>query len=442
MPHPLAGQRAPASLLVDVDDLERRYYAGHPDPANPAERVSFGTSGHRGTPLDGSFTEAHILAIAQAICEYRAGAGHRRAAVHGQGHARRLAPGAAHGARSPGRQRRRPSSSSATTASRRRRSISRAILAYNRGRASRSGRRHRHHAVAQSAGRRRLQVQPDRTAAPPTPTSRAWMQDRANELLAAGNAGVRARAATSAARRGRRRTQHDFVDALRRRPGDVIDMEAIRAAGVRIGVDPLGGASLALLAADRRALRPRPHRRQPDASIPTFGFMTVDHDGKIRMDCSSPYAMAGLVGAQGPLRRRLGQRSRRRPPRHRHAVGRADESEPLPRRRDPLPAHAPAGWPDAAASARRWCRAALIDRVVGEPGPRRCSRCRSASNGSRRACSTARSASAARRAPGRASCVATARVWTTDKDGLDPRPARGGDHGRHRQGSRASTTRS
>jgi len=71
MAHPLAGQRAPASMLVDVDDLERRYYAGRPDPANPAERVSFGTSGHRGTPLDGSFTEAHILAIAQAIAEYR-----------------------------------------------------------------------------------------------------------------------------------------------------------------------------------------------------------------------------------------------------------------------------------------------------------------------------------------------------------------------------------
>src|SRR6476469_9839545 len=71
MAHPLAGQRAPASLLVDVDDLERRYYAGHPDPANPAERVSFGTSGHRGTPLDGSFTESHIVAISQAIAEYR-----------------------------------------------------------------------------------------------------------------------------------------------------------------------------------------------------------------------------------------------------------------------------------------------------------------------------------------------------------------------------------
>ena len=130
-------------------------------------------------------------------------------------------------------------------------------------------------------------------------------------------------------------------------------MDAIRAAGLKLAVDPLGGAAVhywepinATYGLDIKVVNPKVD--------PTFSFMTVDHDGKIRMDCSSPYAMASLVGLKDQLSRRLRERSGLRPPRHRHAVGRAHESESLPRGRDSLPAHAPpAVADDRQRSARR-----------------------------------------------------------------------------------------
>ena len=147
--------------------------------------------------------------------------------------------------------------------------------------------------------------------------------------------------------------------------------------------------------------------------------MTVDHDGKIRMDCSSPYAMAEPGRAEGPVPRRLRQRSRLRPARHRHAVGRADEPEPLPRRRDPLPVHAPARLAGARpAVGKTLVSSSMIDRVVQQLGRKLVGGAGRLQVVRRRACSTARSASAARRARAPASCAATARVWTTDKDGL------------------------
>ena len=184
-----------------------------------------------------------------------------------------------------------------------------------------------------------------------------WIQDRANELLRDGNAGVK-RMPFDAALKAPTTHQEDFVppyvDDLR----NVIDMDAIRAAGLKLGVDPLGGAAVhywepinAIYGLDIDVVNP--------AVDPTFSFMTVDHDGKIRMDCSSPYAMAGLVGLKDRYPRRLRQRPGLGPARHRHAVRRADEPQPLPGRRDPLPADAPPGLAGATPrSARRWSAAA------------------------------------------------------------------------------------
>ena len=203
-----------------------------------------------------------------------------------------------------------------------------------------------------------------------------------------------------------------YVDDLR----NVIDMEAIRGAGLKLGVDPLGGAAVpywepinSIYGLDIAVVNP--------AIDPTFSFMTVDHDGKIRMDCSSPYAMARLVGLKDRYRVAFANDPRLRSARHRHAVGRADESESLSGGGDPLSADASARL----AGERRGRQDAgqqQHDRSRGEQARAAgCARCRSASSGSRRACSTARAASAARRAPAPASCAATARVWTTDKDG-------------------------
>ena len=220
---PLAGKPAPASILVDPGRLEAAYYERTPDPDDPAQLVSFGTSGHRGSSLRGSFTEAHIPAITQAICDYRRGQRHRRPALHGQGHARAVAAGAAHGARSARGQRRRDliqrdDGVTPTPV------ISRAILTHNRGRDDAPGRRHRHHAVAQSAGGRRLQIQPAQRR--PRRHRRHGAGAGARQRPAARPDSTASSAFRSARRwRGRPRTSDDFVlpyvagSAERRRHG-------------------------------------------------------------------------------------------------------------------------------------------------------------------------------------------------------------------------------
>ena len=266
-----------------------------------------------------------------------------------------------------------------------------------------------------------------------------WVEERANALLREGNAGVK-RVPFAAAMQAASTHQEDFVlpyvDDLR----NVVDMDAIRAAGLKLGVDPLGGAAApywepinAVYELDITVVNP--------TIDPTFSFMTVDHDGKIRMDCSSPYAMARLVGLKDQYRVAFAND----PDADRHGIvtplGRADEPQPLPGRGHPLPAHAP----PALAGARRGRQDAgqqQHDRPRGAPArPPALSRCRSASSGSCRACSTARAASAARRAPGRASCgttapsgrpTRTARSWTCWRPRSPPARAR----------TRASTTAS
>ena len=195
-------------------------------------------------------------------------------------------------------------------------------------------------------------------------------------------------------------------------------MEAIRKAKLRIGVDPLGGASVAYW-------QPIAERYGLDIDVvnprvdPTFAFMTLDHDGKIRMDCSSPYAMAGLVG----LKDRYDVAWGNDPDADRHGIVTPSGGLLNPNHYLAVAIAVPARriapqWSRDAAVGKTLVSSALIDRVVAGPRPAACSRCRSASSGSRRDSTTAASVSAARRARARPSCGGTARVWTTDKDGL------------------------
>src|ERR1700686_5295067 len=289
---PLAGKPAPKEMLIDVARLEKEYFERRPDLGDPNQMVSFGTSGHRGSSLRGSFNEAHILAITQAICDYRHQQGTDGPLYMGKdthalsGPAQRTALEvlAANGVETIIQ---RDDGVTPTPV------ISRAILVYNHGRKE-------HladgivitpsHNPPEDGG---FKYNPTNGGPADTDVTR-WVQDRANELLRAGNAEVR-RVPFAKAVQAASTHQEDFVLPYVRDLKNVVDMDAIRGAHLKLGVDPLGGAA-------------RPYW-EPINSIygldivvvnptidPTFSFMTVDHDGKIRMDCSSPYAMARLVG--------------------------------------------------------------------------------------------------------------------------------------------------
>ncbi len=294
MTDPRAGQPATAADLVDLAALERAYYERHPDPADVAQRVSFGTSGHRGSSLATTFNEDHIVATSQAICEYRAGKGidgplflgADTHALSGPATASALEVFAANGVTVllDSRERYTPTPA-----------VSRAILAHNDGRAS-----------GTADG---VVVTPSHNPPPdggfkynppdggPAGTDiTGWIQDRANELLAAKLDGVR-RVPHERALAADTTSTYDFLGEYVRALPRVIDLDAIRSAGVRIGADPLGGASVdywgeigAHYGLDLTVV---------NADVdPQFGFMTLDWDGKIRMDCSSPNAMASLIARQ------------------------------------------------------------------------------------------------------------------------------------------------
>ncbi len=292
MLHALAGKPAPASVLIDVARLLDAYHAEHPDPANPLERVAFGTSGHRGSSLRRSFNEAHILAIVQATCEHRA--------VHGISGPLFLGKDT-HGLSEPAQRTALEvlaangvevfvAEGDAPTPTP---VISHAILGYNRGRTERLADGiviTPSHNPPEDGG---IKYNPP-NGGPADTAVTGWIERRANALLAAGNAGVKrlpyARALAAATTRRRDYVQ-PYVDDL----PSIVDLPAVKKAGLRLGADPLGGSSVGYW---------EPIARTHGLSIevvnpkvdPTFGFMTLDHDGKIRMDCSSPYAMAGLVG--------------------------------------------------------------------------------------------------------------------------------------------------
>jgi phosphoglucomutase len=289
---PLAGKPAPKEMLIDVARLEKDYFERHPDLSDPTQLVSFGTSGHRGSPLQGTFTEAHILAITQAICDYRREAGTDGPLYMGKDTHAVSAPAqrtalevlAANHVETIIQQ---ADGVTPTPV------ISRAILVYNRGRKE-------HladgivvtpsHNPPEDGG---FKYNPTNGGPADTDVTH-WVEDRANDLLRAGNAGVR-RVPFTKAIHASSTHQEDFVLPYVRDLKNVADIDAIRGAHLKLGVDPLGGASRpywepinSLYGLDVAVVNP--------VIDPTFSFMTVDHDGKIRMDCSSPYAMARLVG--------------------------------------------------------------------------------------------------------------------------------------------------
>ncbi len=290
--HPLAGKPAPAEVLLDVGRLTREFFERTPDLSDPRQRVSFGTSGHRGTPLNGSFTAAHIDAITQAICDYRGShgidgplyLGKDTHALSSPAQSTALGVLAANGVETIIQ---RDDGFTPTPV------ISRAILAWNRER----GRRPADgvvvtpsHNPPEDGG---FKYNPPHGGPAETSVTR-WIQQRANEILESRNTDVRRVPADAAVNAGT--TRHtDFVSPYVDDLASVIDMDAIRGAGVTIGVDPLGGAALPYWEAIRSRYELAVTIVNP-AIDPAFGFMTLDHDGKIRMDCSSPFAMAGLVG--------------------------------------------------------------------------------------------------------------------------------------------------
>ncbi len=288
---PLAGKPAPSSLLVDVPRLVTTYFTRTPDPSVAEERVAFGTSGHRGSSLRGAFNELHILATTQAICEYRWGQsidgplylGIDTHALSEPAFASALEVLAANGVTvmidAAGGYTPTPA-------------ISHAILGWNAGRTTGLADGiviTPSHNPPEDGG---FKYNPP-NAGPADPSITGWIEKRANEILATGAHDVR-RIALREALGASTTHRHDYVGAYVGDLAQVIDMDAIRGAGLRLGADALGGAGLAYWGpiAERFGLAIEVLHADPD---PTFRFMCVDWDGKIRMDCSSPHAMAGLI---------------------------------------------------------------------------------------------------------------------------------------------------
>jgi len=289
--HELAGKPAPKSLLANIPRLVTAYYTEHPDPRRGGERVAFGTSGHRGSSLHRSFNEDHILATTQAICDYRAPRGAGPLFVGMDTHAlsepsfaTALEVLAANGVDvmvQAGR------GYTPTPV------ISHAILTYNRGRTSGLADGiviTPSHNPPEDGG---FKYNPPEGGPADVEVTR-WIENRANDYLAAALRGVKRTAFEKAIRAGTTH-EHDYIAPYVDDLANVVEMGLIRSSGIRVAVDPMGGASLPFWdpVVSRYGIRLDVVNREVD---PTFGFMTVDRDGKIRMDCSSPYAMARLIG--------------------------------------------------------------------------------------------------------------------------------------------------
>ena len=363
--HPRAGQKALPEDLVDIDALLDAYYDLHPDPADPDQAVTFGTSGHRGSSLDTAFTEDHIAATTQAIVEYRAGQGIRGPLFIGRDtHALS-----------------RPAFDTAlevlvgndvavqvdsldgytpTPA------ISHAILVHNRGRSASDPSRADGIVVTPSHNPPRdggFKYNPPH-GGPADSDATTWIADRANELLASGLRGVR--------RHGRQKAlqdagRYDFLHTYVQDLSNVVDLEAIRRSGIRIGADPLGGAAV-----DYWAEIGEMH--DLDLSVvnpevdPQWSFMTLDRDGKIRMDCSSPWAMASLLEKRSEFDIATGNDADA----DRHGIvtpdaGLMNPNHYLATAIQYLFAHRPS-WPAGAKVGKTVVSSSLIDQVVGSLG--------------------------------------------------------------------------
>jgi phosphoglucomutase len=362
---PLAGKPAPKEMLVDLLRLEQEYFKCRPDVDDPAQRVSFGTSGHRGSPFRGSFTEAHILAITQAICDYRKTQGTNGPlymgkdthALSGPAQGTALEVLAANEVQTIIQ---RDDGFTPTPV------VSHAILVHNRSRRDRLADGiviTPSHNPPEDGG---FKYNPT-NGGPADTDATQWIERRANELLRNRNAVKRAtfKAAISAETTQQEDLVLPYVKDLR----NVVDMDAIRAAGLTLAVDPLGGAAIhywepinAIYGLDIAVVNP-----QVD---PTFSFMTVDHDGAIRMDCSSPYAMARLVGLKDRYRVAFAND----PDADRHgivtpAAGLLNPNHYLSVAIWYLLTHRP-DWPPEAAVGKTLVSSSMIDRVVHKLGRR------------------------------------------------------------------------
>ena len=363
MPHELAEKPAPASLLIDVDRLIDAYFSKEPDPNDPEQLVNFGTSGHRGSSLAGSLNQSHILAITQAICEWRKQEGITGPLFLGKD---------THALSRPAEQTAlevlaandvdtvidRDDGYTPTPA------ISRLILTHNRGRKSGLGDGIVVTPSHNPPGDGGFKYNPP-NGGPSDTNVTAWIQDRANALLRGNRSEIR-RIPFERARTAPTIRKADFVGPYVADLGSVVDMASIRDARIKCGVDPLGGASVAYWQAiadhwklDLQVVNP--------TVDPRFAFMTVDHDGKIRMDCSSPFAMAKLVGLRGSYQVAFGND----PDADRHGIvvpaGLMNPNHYLAVAIRYLFAHRPQ-WSPRAAVGKTLVSSAIIDRVVAALG--------------------------------------------------------------------------
>ena len=361
---PLAGKPATEEMLVDLARLEREYYERKPDTNDPTQLVSFGTSGHRGSSLYGTFNESHILATTQAICDYRQSQGINGPLFMGKD---------THGLSDPAQRTalevltangvetmiQRDDGFTPTPV------ISHAILTYNKGR--KEGLADGivvtpSHNPPEDGG---FKYNPPNGGPADTHVTR-WVQDRANHLMRTGNREVK-RVPYESALKAATTHFHDFLMPYVKDLANVIDMDCIRSAGIKMGADPLGGASV--------------HYWEPIKAIynlditvvnttvdPRFSFMTVDHDGKIRMDCSSPYAMASLVRLKDKFQVAFANDTDA----DRHGIvtrsmGLMNPNHYLAVAIHYLLTHRP-GWPGKAAVGKTLVSSGLIDRVVKNLG--------------------------------------------------------------------------
>ncbi len=353
---PLAGKPAPLSLLVNVPRLVSRYYERQPDPANPAQAVAFGTSGHRGTSDNASFTETHILAITQAVCEHRAAAGITGPLFVGMDSHALSEPAWTTALRvlaANGVQVRVQTGHGLTPTP----LVSHAILNHNRsgGSVADGVVITPSHNPPSDGG---FKYNPPSGGPADTDVTKG-VQERANALIADGLRGVKRVGLDDALAHAE---DFDFIAPYVEELPEVIDLATIRESGVRIGVDPLGGSSLDVWRAirDAHGLNLTIVNERID---PTFAFMTVDKDGKIRMDCSSPYAMAGLLALKDDFDVAVGND----PDADRHGIvtasGLMNPNHYLAVMIEYLFQHRPE-WPAQAGVGKTLVSSALIDRVA------------------------------------------------------------------------------
>lgn len=365
-PHPLAGKPAPRELLVNVPRLISAYYTGKPDASVPEQQVTFGTSGHRGSSLLTSFNEDHILAICQALCEWR-----RAQNIDGPLYVGRDTHALSE-----------PALATAIEVFAANEMdifiqaglgytptpvISHAILTYNRGRTSGLADGvviTPSHNPPEDGG---FKYNPPAGGPADTQTTKQ-IQDRANQLLADGLKEVR-RLPLARALKAETTHMYDYIMPYVAALGSVIDMQAIATSGLAIGIDPLGGAALGFWAPIAEFYKLNLEVVNPVID-PTFAFMTVDKDGKIRMDCSSPFAMASLIGLKDRFDIAFGND----PDSDRHgivtpSVGLMNPNHYLAIAIQYLFLHRP-GWRADAAIGKTLVSSSMIDRVAGLLGRR------------------------------------------------------------------------